>query len=174
MARNGSNLIAIHPEETPNLVAVPLATYLRSACVNFSALVKDIQRRIAFIHVKGLQVGPEYLDSQKILIVESSDGPNAILTIQRSDSSTKPQEDISAAGNLYRIIWTSGSRIPDFLENDLISKMTQENTTMTASEACNHFAFWSSAKRLSFLKRVSDILELKQRKHLEALEANTR
>ena len=37
-----------------------------------------------------------------------------------------------------------------------------------------NFAFWSSSKRLSFLKKVSDILELKQRKHLEAVEADSR
>ena len=129
-------------------------------------------------NAKGIYVGAQHLNAHRILVAESIEGPNAILTIQRprikSPTNTNIQEDIRAAGNLYRLIWTFGSRIPDFLETDLISKMTQENTTMTASEASSHFAFWSSAKRLSFLKRVSDILELKQRKHLAALKATTK
>ena len=60
------------------------------------------------------------------------------------------------------------------LESNLITKMTKENTTMTAFEALHHFAFWSSKKRLGFLKKVSDILELKQKRHGEAVEADKR
>ena len=123
---------------------------------------------------KGLLVGSEHLDAEKILIVESNEGPHAILTIQREGSATKAEDDIHALGELFRLIWTSDSRAPDFLERDLISKMAQEATTMTTSEASRHFAFWSSSKRLDFLKKMSDILELKQRKHLEAVEANSR
>ena len=154
------------------MATVPLTAYLQSNPLNVVGLPKDIQENIAFLHAKGLSVGREHLDPEKILVVESTEGPHAILAIQEHGSSFK--EDIVAAGELFRLIWTSGSRVPDFLESDLISKMTQEDTTMTASEASRHFAFWSSSKRLSFLKKVSDILELKQRKHLEAIEANYR
>ena len=156
------------------MAAVPLAIYLQLNSANVAALLKDIQEKIAFLHAKGLPVGPEHLDPEKVLVVESTGGPSVILTIQKEGSTFKAQEDIRAAGELFRLIWTSGSRVPDFLETDLISKMTQEGTTMTASEASCHFAFWSSSKRLGFLKKVSDILELKQRKHLEAVEADSR
>ena len=175
MAYNGSTLIAIYPGETPNMATVPLATYLQSNCGNVAALPKDIQEKIAFLHGKGVSVGPEHLNPEDILIVESKEGPNSILTIQREGSSAEAQQDdIRAAGELFHLIWTSCSRVPDFLESDLISKMTQEATSMTASEASGHFAFWSSSKRLSFLMKVSDILELKQRKHMEAVEADSR
>ena len=156
------------------MATVPLAIYLQSTFVNIAALPKDIQEKIAFLHAKGLLVGPKHLDPEKVLVVESTDGPSVILTIQKEGSAFKVQDDIPAAGELFRLIWTSGSRVPDFLETDLISKMTQEGTTMTASEASCHFAFWSSSKRLGFLKKVSDILELKQRKHLEAVEVDSR
>ena len=156
------------------MATVPLAIYLQLNSANVTALLKDIQEKIAFLHAKGLPVGPEHLDPEKVLVVESTDGPSVILTIQKEGSAFKVQDDIPAAGELFRLIWTSGSRVPDFLESDLISKMTQEGTTMTASEASCHFAFWSSSKRLGFLKKVSDILELKQRKHLEAVEADSR
>ena len=175
MAFNGSTLIARYPGETPKIVAVPLAIYLQLNSANVAALMNDILEKIAFLHAKGLSVGLEYLDPKKILVVESSEGSNVILTIQKEGSSPfKAQEDIRTAGELFRLISTSGSRIPDFLETDLISKMTQEATTITASEASRHFAFWSSSKRLSFLKKVSDVLELKQKKHLEAVGANSR
>ena len=167
-------MIAIYPGETPSMAAVPLAIYLQLNSANVAALLKDIQEKIAFLHAKGLSVGPEHLDPEKILVVESTGGPSVILTIQTEDSAFKSEDDIRAAGELFRLIWTSGSRVPDFLQTDLISKMTQEGTTMTASEASCHFAFWSSSKRLGFLKKVSDILELKQRKHLEAVEADSR
>ena len=155
------------------MTTVPLAIYLKSKCVSIAPLLKDIIEKMAFLHSKRLPVGPEHLNPEKVLVVESTQGPSVILTIQKEGSSTF-EEDIQAAGELFRFFWTSGSRLPDFLESDLISKMTQEATTMTASEASLHFAFWSSSKRLSFLKKVSDILELKQRKHLEAVEANSR
>ena len=62
---------------------------------------------------------------------------------------------------------------------------------MTAAEASHDLAFWSSGKPLSFLKKVSiifllliiiirflkkvsDILELKQKNHIEAVEAKSR
>ena len=175
MAYDGSTLIAIYPGETPNMPTMPFTKYLQSNCANVAALLKEIQRKIEFLHAQGLLVGSEHLDPEKILVVESKEGPNAILTLQKESSAVEAQqEDIRAAGKLFRLIWTSGSRVLDFLESDLISKMTQEDSTMTASEASRHFAFWSSSKRLSFLKKVSDILELKQRKHVGAVEADSR
>ena len=164
--------MASMPLVTP--LAMPLAIYLESNPSKVGVLVKDIQEKITFLHDKEISVGPEHLDPAKILVVESSEGPRVILTIQKEGSAFKAQDDIRAAGKLFRTLWTSGSRVPDFLESDLISKMTQDDTTMTASEASRHFAFWSSSKRLSFLKKVSDILELKQKKHLEAVEADSR
>ena len=156
------------------MATVPLAIYLQLNSANVAGLLKDIQEKITFLHAKGLPVGPEHLDPEKVLVVESTDGPSVILTIQKEGSAFKAQEDICAAGELFRLIWTFGPRVPDSLESDLISKMTQEGTTMTASAASRHFAFWSSSKRLGFLRKVSDILELKQRKHLEAVEADSR
>ena len=111
-----------------------LTAYLHSNCADVAALPKDIQRKIAFLHAQGLLVGRVHLDPEMILVVESKEGPDAILTIQKEGSAAEAeQEDIRAAGELFRLIWTSGSRVPDFLESDLISKMTLEDTTMTAS-----------------------------------------
>ena len=55
-----------------------------------------------------------------------------ILTTQRKGPVTEAQDNIHAAGELLHLIWTSArSRVPDFPESDLISKMTQEASTMT-------------------------------------------
>ena len=52
--------------------------------------------------------------------------------------------------------------------------MTQEKITLTAPKALHHFAFWTKNMRLGFLKKVSDILELKQKRHQDAVEADRR
>ena len=152
----------------------PLVTYLLSNPKETTVLLKDILEKIAYLHAKGLSIGFENMD--KILVVKSTKGPCSILTIHKEGSLFKPQEDILAAGELFCFLWTrsSQSRKPDFLQSDLITKMTKEKTALTASEALNHFAFWTRNKRLGFLKKVSDILELKQKRHQDAVEAEKR
>ena len=59
-------------------------------------------------------------------------------------------EDVRAVGRVLSFIWTFRSRVLGDLEQDLVSKMTAEDTTMTASDAEAHFALWSSAKRMNF------------------------
>ena len=170
---DGTTLVSICPGETPDVKCVSLAIHFPSNPIKEKALLKDIQEKIAFLHSKVISVGSENLNLEKILVVESTRGPCVILTTQEG-SAFKPEDDICAAGELFRLIWSSGSRVPDLLESNLITKMTKENTTMTAFEALHHFAFWSSKKRLGFLKKVSDILELKQKRHGEAVEADKR
>ena len=176
MVYDGSTLVSIYPGETPDVATDPLVTYLLLNPKETTALLKDIQEKITFLHSKELSVGCENLNPEKILVVESTKGPCSILTIQKEGSPFKPQEDILAAGELFCLLWTrsSQSRKPDFLQSDLITKMTKEETTLTASEALNHFAFWTRNMRLGFLKKVSDILELKQKRHQDAVEAEKR
>ena len=78
--------------------------------------------------------------------------------------------DIRSLGRLLGDIWTIGSRTLDFLQRDLISKMITEDTTMTATKAQTHFALWTGSKRMSFLMDASEILELKQKQHSDAVE----
>ena len=52
MTFNGSTLVAIYPGEYLMIATVPLAKYLQSTSVTIGALVKDIQRKIAFLHVR--------------------------------------------------------------------------------------------------------------------------
>ena len=176
MVYDGSTLVSIYPGEAPDVATDPLVTYLLLNPKETTALLKDIQEKITFLHSKELSVGCENLNPEKILVVESTKGPCSILTIQKEGSPFKPQEDILAAGELFCLLWTrsSQSRKPDFLQSDLIVKMTKEETTLTASEALNHFAFWTKNMRLGFLKKVSDILELKQKRHQDAVEADRR
>ena len=165
-------MVSIYPGEIPHLSTDPLVTYLLSNPKETTVLLKDILEKIAYLHAKGLSIGFENMD--KILVVKSTRGPCSILTIQKEGSPFKPQEDILAAGELFCLLWSSGSRVPDFFESDLITKMTQENTTLTTSKALHHFAFWTKNMRLGFLKKVSDILELKQKRHQDAVEAEKR
>ena len=170
MAYNGSTVVAkCIGEETLGIHAVPLTSFLQNNNEEFPALLEDLLKKLAFLHGKGITVGAEFLDPNEILIVGSTEGPQAILKFRRGVSPNKI-EDILAAGRVFNFIWMFRSRVPDALEQDLISKMTAEDTTIIASEAQAHFALWTSSKRMSFFMDVSETLELKQKQHMEAVE----
>ena len=174
MAYNGSTVVAqCIEDETLAMFTVPLSSFLQNNYEDFHALPEDILKKIAFLHSRGITVGGELLNPNEVLIVGSTEGPQAILKIQRGGSSGSIEEDIRAVGRVLNYIWTFRSRVPDTLEHDLISKMTAENTTLTATEAQAHFALWPSWKRMSFFMEVSDTLELKQRQHMEAVEKDS-
>ena len=97
-----------------------------------------------------------------------------ILTIQKDGSPTSFETDIRAAGKLLRLIWTTRGRVPNAMELDLLDRMTGEKPTITASEASSHISLWSSAKILSFFTEVSDILEQRQKKHVDAVKKESR
>ena len=175
MAYNGSTVVAqCIEDETLTMFTVPLSSFLQNNYEDFPALPKDILKKIAFLHSRGITVGGELLNPNEVLIVGSTEGPQAILKIQRGGSSGSVEEDIRAVGRVFNYIWTFRSRVPDTLEQDLISKMTAENTTMTASEAQAHFALWPSSKKIRFFMEVSDTLELKQKQHLDAVEKDSK
>ena len=172
MAYNGSTVVAkCIGEETLCIHTLSLSSFLLNNNEEFPALPEDILKKLAFLHDEGITVGAELLVPDEIFIVGSTEGPQAILKFRREVSPSRA-EDIRAVGRVFSFIWTFRSRVPDALEQDLISKMTAEDTTMTASAAQAHIALWSSATRMSFFMEVSEILELKQRQHLEAVETD--
>lgn len=174
MAYDGSTLVAKYFGENINLLTAPLEQLLQRRELDRTFFMKDVLKKVAFVHARGIFVGAEFLSFEHVFIADSTEGPKAILTIQKESSFGTVEDDIRAAGRLFCTIWAKSSRPLDFLQSDLISRISQEETAMTAAEAFHHFAFWSSSKRLSFLKKVSDILELKQKNHLGAVEAESR
>ena len=174
MAYDGSTLVAKYFGENINLLTAPLEQLLQRRELDRTFFMKDVLKKVAFVHARGIFVGAEFLNFEHIFIADSTEGPKAILTIQKESSFGTVEDDIRAAGRLFCTIWAKSSRPLDFLQSDLISRISQEETGMTAAEAFHHFAFWSNSKRLSFLKKVSDILELKQKNHLGAVEAERR
>ena len=175
MAFNGSTIVAKCIEDK-NLIILtePLSSFLQNNHEEFPALPEDILKKLAFLHSRGIAVGAELLNPNEVLIVESTEGPQAILKIQRGGSSSSVEEDIGAVGKVLNYIWTFRSRLPDALEQDLVSKMLSEDPIITAAEAQAHFAIWPSSKRMSFIMAVSDTLELKQKQHLDAVEKQGR
>ena len=174
MAYDGSTLVAKYFGENLNLSTAPLEEMLHRRELDCTFFMKDVFKKVAFVHARGIFVGAEFLSFEHIFVADSTEGPKAILTIQKEGSRGSAQDDIRATGRLFRTIWAKSSRPLDLLQSDLIWRISQEETRMTAAEASDHFAFWSSSKRLSFLKKVSDILELKQKNHLVAVQAGIR
>ena len=133
MAHNGSAIVAQYIEEEALVIfTVSFSSFLQNNNEEFPALPEDILKKVGFLHSRGITVGPELLSPNEVLIVGSTDGPQAILKIQRGGSSSSVEEDIRAVGRLFNYIWTFRSRVPNALEQDLISKMIAEDTMMTA------------------------------------------
>ena len=161
-AYDGSTLVAKYFRENIDLVAAPLEQLLQRSELDWTFLMRDVLKKIAFLHARGMFVGADLLSLDHIFIADSTEGPKAILTIPKESSHGTVQDDVRATGRLFHTIWTKSFRDLDLLQSDLISRISEEE--MTAAEASHHFAFWSSSKRLSFLKKVSDILE---KRHLD-------
>ena len=112
MAYNGSTVVAkCIGEETLGIHAVPLTSFLQNNNEEFPALLEDLLKKLAFLHGKGITVGAEFLDPNEILIVGSTEGPQAILKFRRGVSPNKI-EDILAAGRVFNFIWMFRSRVP--------------------------------------------------------------
>ena len=193
-AYDGSTLVAKYLGENVNLlIHTPLEQLLQRRELDWTSLMKNVLKKIAIVHARGMIVGAELVSFNHIFIADSTEGPKAILTIPKESSYGTVQDDIRATGRLFHTIWAKRSQALDLLQSDLISRISEEE--ITAAEAFHHFALWSSSKRLSFLKKVSDIfinvdkvlskkfkpskkvsdiLELKQKNHLGAIEAESR
>jgi hypothetical protein len=171
MAFDGNTLVAVYSGE--NLFigrTTSLSAFLASDCVDVMKFSRQILTAVAYFHRAGLVVGPNSLLPDCVLVVESSEGPKPVLVVSRSAPGGSVQEDIRAAGDLFRHLWVAASRVPDALEQNLISGMIGAGEPPCADDILRHLAFWPSEKKLGFLMEVSDVLELKQAPHLAVVE----
>ena len=106
MAYHGSTVVAkCIGEETLGIYSVPLTSFLENNHEEFPALLEDVLKKLAFLHDEGITVGAEFLNPHEILIVGSTEGPQAILKFSRGMSPNKIG-DVQAAGRVFNFIWT--------------------------------------------------------------------
>ena len=126
-------------------------------------------QNVAYFHSRGRVVGPDAFLPENIILLESSTGPEPVLLLK--DGVSTNEEDIRAAGALLSYIWTFGSRVPDIMKQGVITRMTARDGALpTIGSVLKDPAFWSSSRVMDFLMSVSDVLELKQRLHISAIE----
>ena len=166
----GKKIIAIYEEQTNvSFKSTILQDFLNPSLdmEEGNAIIQDILQGIHFLHAQGRASGPKALDFNHILIIPSSIGPQALLCIPK-DSNGDLENDIRAAGILLRKIWTFTNCLR-FVEMDLVTRMISEKLP-SAKAVLQDLAFWSQEKKLALIVNVSNILELKQKKHWDAVE----
>ena len=105
MAYDGSTLVAKYFGENINLLTAPLEQLLQRRELDRTFFMKDVLKKVAFVHARGIFVGAEFLSFEHIFIADSTEGPKAILTIQKESSFGTVEDDIRAAGRLFCTIW---------------------------------------------------------------------
>ena len=183
MICDGNKIIAVEdgeklPFDISSSSTVKDFTLKKAKLVDENIFLLDIMNIIAFFHTKNKLVGCISLEPTNILLVNSSEGTRGILSSIPSSSLGSQEEDLCAAGFLLHYVWTSGINAygaiqkitNDCLKNNLIERMTDSKSGINVKDVLCDLAFWSKQKRLSFMMKVSDILELKQKKHADAIE----
>ena len=171
MILKGNLVVAVYRGEEVDIEGCSnLAAFMANQQSDLGSICLDICQSLAVLHQRSITIGPEMLQPATILVVESSVGPRAVLMVDRARAGGSPQEDLRATGLLLAYVWSIGDRTPSLLEKDLITTMTEDSSSLTARATLAHLAFWTSARCMKFLTAVSDILELKQGRHIAAVE----
>ena len=179
MICDGNQIIAFEGDEASSFsYALNLQNFIstKKSSTEHDKILLDILKGIMFFHSRGETVGR--ILPTNVLLVNSSGGIRAILSNLRLGSKGCQSDDLRSVGFLLHYVWTSGKQpygaihngTTDTLKNNLIAKMTGPNIGITANDAIENLAFWSKQKRINFLMKVSDVLELKQKKHHDAVE----
>ena len=173
---DGNRIIALENDEKRQVQVISSLQDLisRGAPVKLRILL-DVLEALEFFHNRGQSLGQASLLPTNILVVASSRGTRAILSEVQLSPRGNFNHDILAAGLLLNYVWTSGKQsygdintLPsEDSRKNLILKMTNNSCNIT--EVLFDPAFWSNKKKLNFLMKVSDILELKQNKHTDAV-----
>ena len=132
---------------------------------------QSIMQGVIFIHHRQVRpIGSSGLDPQNMRIVLSSSGPQAIFCIKKHHDTLieNYEDDIRSVGSLLRILWTKAGSL-DPIEEDLMDRMISANPPPSKT-VLNDLAFCIGGRMLLFLSSVSDILELKQKKHRDSVE----
>ena len=130
-------------------------------------IIEDVLRSLAFLHSRGMWAGASALHLESILIVSSTSGPQPLLSIPRS-SEEGSKVDFKAAAMLLKEVWTTFGDVEPMKERLLKRMMSDDPPSM--SNVLADIVFWTRREKLEFILCVSDILELKQKKHMDAIE----
>ena len=130
-------------------------------------MAQSIMQGVIFIHQQVRPIGSSGLDPQNMRIVLSSSGHQAIK--KHHDNLKENYEDYTRiVGSLLRNLWTKAGSL-DPIEKDLLDRMMSANPPPSKT-VLNDLAFCIGGRMLLFLSSVSDILELKQKKHRDSVE----
>ena len=175
LIHDGGKIVFVDKSEASRYLS---GTYLASTTLTAKDqddVARSLAGGLAFLHSKNICLG-EGIKAQNTFILKSEDtGCHAVFVAQTDSSRRSKQEDVIKLADLLESVWTSG-RVRGYLtfaQDALLVRMRNRlSPAPSMNEISKHVAFWPEEKALNFLIAVSEVLELKQRRHRESVEEN--
>jgi hypothetical protein len=177
---SGATILAVtgRGEAVLGLSGALLSTRCLSA-TETEETARCLAQGLASLHSINIYLGSDINAAKVLLLYKTSGEVQAVfktekaLSINKRDT-TKENEDIDHFADLLCCIWSSG--IQDnltFTQREMILTMKERNPgEISMAEIAGHVAFWPQETVMDFLTSASEVLELKQRIHLAAVEAD--
>ena len=151
-------------------------SYLTSAILTAKDqddVARSLAGGLAFLHSKNICLG-EGINAQNIFILKSeATGCHAVFASLDDSGSRSREEDVLKLADLLESVWTSGQdrKYLTFAQDALLVRMRNRLPhAPSMNEISKHVAFWPKEKTLDFFIAVSEVLELKQKRHRESVE----
>ena len=129
---------------------------------------------LAHLHSNQIYLGNEIKPQNVFVLKSATTGCHAVFVARHETSANGSEEgDIIKLADILEFVWTSGQVRLTFAQDALLSDMRNRFPgRLSMNEISRNVAFWPGEKALDFFIAVSEVLELKQRRHRESVEEN--
>ena len=125
---------------------------------------------LAHLHSNQIYLGNEIKPQNVFVLKSATTGCHAVFVARHETSANGSEEgDIIKLAEILEFVWTSGQVRLTFAQHALLSDM-RNRFPVSMNELSKNVAFWPKEKALDFFVVVSEVLELKQRRHRESVE----
>ena len=132
-------------------------------------VARSLAGGLAFLHSKNICLGEEIKEQNIFILKSEATGCHAVFVAQNKSKGISKEEDIAKLADLLELVWTPGKLT--FTQEALLVKMRNRlSHAPSMDEISKNVAFWPEEKALDFFIAVSEVLELKQKRHRDSVE----
>ena len=172
---DGSRIVLIEETELQHFSAGCFLTSADSLTESEkNEVARSLADGLANLHSNQIYLG-NGIKPQNIFVLQSATtGCHAVFVARHETSDSGSEEvHIIKLADILEFVWTSGQVRLTFAQDALLSDMRNRFPgRLSMNEISKHVAFWPKEKALGFFIAVSEVLELKQRRHRESVEEN--
>ena len=169
---DGSRIVLIEETELQHLSGCFLTSADSLTESEKNEVARSLADGLANLHSNQIYLG-NGIKPQNIFVLKSATTGCHAVYIARHEASANGSEevDIIKLAEILEFVWTSGQVRLTFAQHALLSDM-RNRFPVSMNKLSKHVAFWPKEKALDFFVVVSEVLELKQRRHREFVEEN--